>query len=237
MAKRSDGSGLRAAWREARATVLTAVAPAVIYVAFSLLVATLRIEIEGLDEVRERWRRGERVVLTFWHGRQLGMAMAVRMIEARPCLLVSRHRDGEIAARLLSYLGVATVRGSTTRGAVTGFRSLLRAYRDGYDLSVIPDGPRGPCYEAKPGVAHLSRVTGAVMVPASAAGDRVWRLRSWDRMIIPKPFSRVLVLVGAPVSIDPEADTEAVEEKRAYLQSVLNDLTETAEKRMHAASS
>ncbi len=237
MAKRGGGAQSRSGWREARTAVLTAVAPALMYVAFSLLLSTLRIEVEGLDEIRERWRRGERVVLTFWHGRQLAMAMAVRTLEARPCILVSRHRDGEIATRLLRYLGVATARGSTTRGAVTGFRGLLRAYSDGYDLAVVPDGPRGPCYQAKRGVAHLSKATGAIIVPASAAGNRVWRLRSWDRMIIPKPFSRVLVLAGEPVSIDPEADAEAIEEKRVYLEAVLNELTEAAEKRMQAAPS
>ncbi len=236
MARPGKSSRNASRWREAQMTALTVVGPPLLYAVLWLLVRTLRVEIEGLDRVRERWRRGERVVLAFWHGRLLALATAASRIEVRPCILVSQHRDGEIATRILRRWGVETVRGSTSRGAIAGLRGLLRAHRDGYDLALGPDGPRGPCCEAKAGVVQIASATGADLFPVGAAGDRVWRLRSWDRMIIPKPFSRLLLIVGEPLSVAPDADERAVEAARAQIQTTLNELTAAAERRMQAGS-
>ncbi len=236
MAKKGRAAGKSSRWRDLQLAALVAVGPPVAYAVLWLLVRTLRIEIEGLDAVRERWRRGERVVLTFWHGRQLAVAMAVPRVEARPCILVSRHRDGEIATRLLRYWGVATVRGSTSSGAVAGLRGVIKAFRDGYDIAFAPDGPRGPSGDVKLGVLHVAKTSGAELVPVGAAGDRVWRLRSWDRMIIPKPFSRLLLLAGAPISTAPDVDAERIDELRQSLRGTLDNLTETAETRMRRSS-
>ena len=235
----SKGRGKRAGSRRGKfsESIFLWVAPKLLYWALRLLVRTVRIEIEGLDAVRERWRRGERVVLTFWHGRQVAVAMALPQIEARPCILVSQHRDGEIATRMLGRWGVATVRGSTTRGAVSGLRGLLRAYRDGHDIALAPDGPRGPCCEAKAGVVHVSKFTGAALVPVGAAADRVWRLGSWDRMVVPKPFSRLLLLVGEPISVPSDIDGEGVEAARLATQAAINRLTDAAEARMREPTS
>jgi hypothetical protein len=211
---------------------VTAVAPPVLLAVLWVLVRTLRVEFEGIEPVEERWRRGERVLLTFWHGRLLGMAIGARITDARVCILVSRHRDGEIADRVLRHWGVETVRGSTTRGAVAGFRRLVLAHRRGFDLGVVPDGPRGPCCVAQSGVVYLAKATGAVIVPVSFAADRAWRLRSWDRMVIPKPFARVRIEVGEPTVVPRDADDAAVEALRERIEAVLNELTERAETRV-----
>jgi len=224
-------------WRGPLLRLATVVAPPVILAVLWLLTRTLRVEIDGIAPVEERWRRGERVILTFWHGRLLGMAIAARITGARVCILVSRHRDGEIAARVLRHWGVETVRGSTTRGAVAGFRRLVLAHRGGFDVGVVPDGPRGPRHVAQPGVVFLAKATGAAVVPVSYAADRVWRLNSWDRMVIPKPFARVLINAGEPLTLQRDADDATVEALRARIEAVLNELTERAECRFQSAPS
>jgi lysophospholipid acyltransferase (LPLAT)-like uncharacterized protein len=222
-------------WREARLALLEALAPPLLYAVLWLLSRTLRLDVEGLGGVRERWSRGERVVMTFWHGRQLLVAIAFpRIPEARPCVMVSQHRDGEIATEMLRRWGVATVRGSTTRGAVSGLRGLLRAHRDGHDITMAPDGPRGPRCKVKPGIVHVAKAMSGELFPVGAAGSRVWRLRNWDRMIIPKPFSRLLVIVGNPVAVPRGAGAEDVADACLAVQVALNELSDEAERRVRA---
>jgi lysophospholipid acyltransferase (LPLAT)-like uncharacterized protein len=150
------------------------------------------------------------------------------------CILLSQHRDGEIAARVAARWGVRTVRGSATRGGVAGFLSLVRAYRRGDSLAVVPDGPRGPCYVAKVGIVELAKITGAPIIPVSYAADRVKRLRSWDRLLIPLPFARVIVAVGEPIVVTRHADDGAVEAHRRRLEERLNDLSRSAEAHLAA---
>jgi lysophospholipid acyltransferase (LPLAT)-like uncharacterized protein len=169
-----------------------------------LLSWTVRVSYLNRDALFGRWDAGERVIIAFWHNRLLMMPIAAA---GRPiCILNSQHRDGEIATRVASRWNVRAVRGSATRGAVAGFLSLVRAYREGFSLAVVPDGPRGPCYQAKVGVVQLARVTGAPIIPVSYATDRHKRLRSWDRLIIPLPFARVTVAIGEPLHIARDAD-------------------------------
>ncbi len=211
---------------------LTAVGPAVISIVLRVLGRTLRIALVNFDELSGTWARGEQVIIAFWHNRLLMMPLAAN--GARICVLVSHHRDGEIATRALSHWGIHAVRGSATRGAVGGFQRLVNAYRQGYSLAVVPDGPRGPCCVAKPGVIHLARTTGAPIFPVTYAASRAVRLRSWDRLIIPLPFSRVTIVVGEPVRVPRAAAAEQMEAHRLQLERCLNELTRAAETRLAA---
>lgn len=207
--------------------VLTTLAPPLIAVALRLLYATVRIEYVGGDELFGRWQRGERTIVAFWHNR---IVMMPKTYTGRGvCIMNSESRDGEIATRVLSHFGIRSVRGSATRGGVTGFLQLINAYRRGSDLAVVPDGPRGPRYVAKPGVVHLGRLTGAPLYPMSYAVSRHRQLRSWDRLIIPLPFSRVVVTIGAALEIPRRADEATLEGLRVELQSRLDALTVQAE--------
>ena len=124
------------------------------------------------------------------------------------------------------------VRGSVTRGAVAGFKRLLAEYRNGYSLAVVPDGPRGPRYAAKPGVIHLARATGAPVFPVTFAASRAAHLRSWDRLIIPLPFARVAIVFGQPLYVDRHAAEEQLEECSCTLEARLNELGRAAESKL-----
>jgi lysophospholipid acyltransferase (LPLAT)-like uncharacterized protein len=192
-----------------------------------LLRRSLRVEFVGDAELRAHWRREEYVVLACWHNRLLVLPLIAE--DTPMCIMVSQHRDGQLAARMLSAWGVSTVSGSATRGAVGGFLRLVHAFKRGRNMVVLPDGPRGPRYVAKPGVIHLAKAVGAPIFPLAYAASRAWRLKSWDRLIVPRPFARVRVVIGAPLSVPPEASAEELRALRDELEARLNALTAAVE--------
>jgi lysophospholipid acyltransferase (LPLAT)-like uncharacterized protein len=94
---------------------------------------------------------------------------------------------------------------------------------------VVPDGPRGPRYVVKPGVIHLARATGAPIVPVTYAASRMRQLHSWDRLIIPLPFCRVLYVIGEPLRVPRDADDRDLEAMRCELEGRLNTITQAAD--------
>lgn len=200
--------------------------PALLSAALRALAVTFRIRLFGAEELFARWRRGEKVIVAFWHNRLVMMPVVGR--GQKICIMNSGHRDGRIASRAIERWGIRTVSGSATRGGVKGFLSLVRVFREGYSLAVVPDGPRGPSQQAKPGIVHLAKATGADIFPVSYAADRAWRLRSWDRLIIPKPFAHVAVAVGEPIHVARDSDEHRLDSLRKELEDRLNGLGEKA---------
>lgn len=214
-------------WRAPLLRLLTAVAPALISGALRVLALTTRRRFVNADALFPRWERGEQLILAFWHNRVLMMPIA--NCNPKLCIMNSQSRDGEIATRALERWGIRSVRGSATRGGVGAFLQLVRAYRDGYSLAVVPDGPRGPRCVAKAGVIHLARATGAPIIPVTYVATRRRELHTWDRLIIPLPFARVTYVVGEPLDVPRHATDADVEDLRRELETRLNGITEQAE--------
>lgn len=144
-------------------------------------------------------------------------------------VLASLHRDGELVARFVRSFGFEAVRGSSTRGGSGGLRHLARLLREGAEVAMIPDGPRGPRGVAQPGVIALARFTGCPIVPLSFSATRAWRLRSWDEFLIPKPFSKAVVCFGPPMTVPPAIDRSRQELLRGELEQSLGTLTQRAD--------
>ena len=125
-----------------------------------MLGSTMRLESQGYEPLDALYCRGKRVIIAFWHARQLMMPLSYRGDVAH--VLISQHRDGEIIARIVGRFGLKAVRGSSTRGGVEALRQLGRS---GVDLVVTPDGPKGPAQVAKMGVVQLARASGLPIVP------------------------------------------------------------------------
>jgi hypothetical protein len=146
-------------------------------------------------------------VFAFWHRSMIACAHRFRNLKI--AILISPSFDGELIARTLKLLGFLPVRGSSSRGGAIGLRNMQLAYADGHCCAITADGPRGPVYVAKPGTALLANSVGAQPSASQPAGtwvgcfyalpDRAWQLRSWDRFLIPKPFSRVVITWPAHV--------------------------------------
>lgn len=168
-----------------------------------LLRATVRMRFHGDATVRSFERDGRHFALAFWHRHLLLMRYAYR--GPKMSVLVSRSRDGELIARVMQRLGISTSRGSTSRGGAAGLRDLLRRAREGWDLAVTPDGPRGPLREVQPGVILAAAASGLPLIPVALAASRRRELGSWDRMLVPLPGSRVHVVYGEPLEVPRDA--------------------------------
>ena len=129
---------------------------------------------------------GQLLPLLWWHR---GRGISV---------VISEHRDGELIAQVALRLGYRTVRGSTTRGAARALLGVIRELQDGHPVAFTPDGPRGPAGSFAPGTVVAAQRAGCPILPVAAGATRAWRLRSWDRFMIPKPFARVTVAYAEP---------------------------------------
>jgi len=189
--------------------------------------ATWRIRVEDDGPLHEMRRARHPVIFTFWHSRILPLTYLRR--GEGSVALVSQHGDGEYTTRILERMGYGTARGSATRGGVQGLRGLVRAAREGHDLGITPDGPRGPARELKEGVLVAAQLSGAAILPFAAGGPSVWSVGSWDRMIIPKPFSRVNVKYGALQFVARDATEADLAEHGARLSAELNRITDAVD--------
>jgi lysophospholipid acyltransferase (LPLAT)-like uncharacterized protein len=192
-----------------------------------LLGKTIRKRYVGAAELLACWQRGEQVILCFWHNRILLMPFPSH--GQKVCIMNSVHRDGEIITRVIKRFGIAAVRGSSTRGWLGGLKGMIKAYHQGYNLIVVPDGPRGPRYQAKSGVLQLARATGAPIFPVTYGAEWKTTVGTWDRLLIPFPFSRVTYIAGPAILVPADASAELMEEKRRELEGSLLAITAQAD--------
>jgi lysophospholipid acyltransferase (LPLAT)-like uncharacterized protein len=200
---RAEDSPFRHGWTW-RDRVLVQLAGFWIAFGLRLLYLTLRIRVDDPAGVVAGWARGQRVVWATWHDGIILLPLMKTRVERRlrPRVMLSWHRDGEIAAQAVKRFGVHVIRGSSTRGWLGALRGLVDANARGDDLVVVPDGPRGPRHEAKEGVVQGARVTGLPVVAVGLAAEPVKRFGSWDRMQLPHPFARVAIVLSPPVPIE-----------------------------------
>ncbi len=151
---------------------------------------------------------GSPVIFAFWHGRLLPLLWWHRAQGIN--VVISEHGDGEVIARVAAGLGYRTVRGSSSRSAERALLGASRAASEGQDVAFTPDGPRGPAEFVAPGALIVSQRSGVPILPLSAGASSAWRLRSWDRFLIPKPFARVTVSYGEPLLVSAATPREAV---------------------------
>ena len=142
-------------------------------------------------------------------------------------VLVSPSDDGGIAKKLLTRFGYRVIRGSTSRHASRALREMLGVLDEGESVVVTPDGPRGPRHSMNSGVAYMARVTGLEIVPIGLACDNAWRLRSWDRFTIPKPFARVAITYGKPLAVACDACDDQLELATTEVKTRLIDAERT----------
>jgi lysophospholipid acyltransferase (LPLAT)-like uncharacterized protein len=145
--------------------------------------------------------RGKAFVFLLWHDALLPLLWHHR--GEGVVILVSEARDGRYLAEYGRHLGYREVTGSSTRGGVRALLGAVNALEGGIPVAVTPDGPQGPRRELKPGVLVAAQKAGVPVLPIHAGASRAWRLRSWDRFMIPKPFARVLICYGPPFLVAP----------------------------------
>ena len=165
-------------------------------------------------------------LLTTWHFAFPSVIYYFRHLNG--VIMVSRSRDGEWAARMVHALGFQTVRGSSHRGGAEALRAMFRLVRKGHLAGLIADGSQGPALVAQKGIVWLAAAAQLPLVPLSLAAERAWRLPTWDRTLIPKPFTRMTFAAGEPIQVPRLRGEDDLEFHRQLLESRLNALTELA---------
>ncbi|MCE9523690.1 MAG: lysophospholipid acyltransferase family protein [Alphaproteobacteria bacterium] len=200
--------------------------------------ATGRWEVQHGEIPTAFWDRGEPFVLAFWHGRLL-MLPCMWPRRARMNILVSMHPDGEIISNAISYFGLASIRGSAAKpgstknkGGVAALRSMLKALQARESVGISPDGPRGPRMRATEGIVTVARMSGQPIIPCSYSVRSRFVLRTWDRFVVPLPFTRGVIVWGEPIYVPRDADANGVNAARLAVEAGLNAATDAADAAM-----
>lgn len=173
-----------------------------------LLLKTYRTQVVIHPSVQPK----QQYLYGFWHDKQFTPILLMNRLGNRRYVgLVSPSRDGEYLAHWLKRLGYEVVRGSSSRQGVKGLVKLLRALKEGYSLGITADGPRGPAYEAKAGIAFLSYKANIAIIPIGVAHSAKWQFnKAWDKYQLPLPFSKILLYLGEPIQVSDLQDTQAI---------------------------
>ena len=188
--------------------------------------STIRMEVFGREHLAEAYQKHGQAILAFWHNRLLLMPyiyhyeMNLRHLVA----MVSKSRDGEFTANFLKRFGFHCIRGSSSRGGMETFTQSIRMAKQGYDIAIATDGPRGPIYQVQPGVIKLAQITSLPIVPASYQLSIRRELSSWDKFIVPGPFAKLAFETAPIITVPRRAGKNQLEQIRIQLQNQLEQL-------------
>ena len=188
---------------------------------------TLRYEVDDRSGVVGK-PVTENYIGALWHNRLLIFPLVLRRFlpNRHGAALISASRDGDLLADAIHRFGYEVVRGSSSRLGASAIRQLTEVLASGRDVVITPDGPLGPAYELGPGIIFLAQKSGAAVLPMNLEFSRYWRLGSWDRFIIPRPFAKVRVLVGQLHRVGATSTPEEFEAERLALQNAMMALVE-----------
>ena len=205
--------------------MLRSLVPYLVYAYMTFVGWTTRLRTVRGDIPEKIHAGSERVIYAFWHQRQVFFTVSHQ--DAHIVLLISRSKDGDLIAKIISLCGVAAVRGSSSRGAAAAARELLETLRSGYDIGITPDGPKGPAREVKEGVLRVAQLSRLPIVPiTNALSNKIEIAKAWDRFQVPLPFGRAVVLYGEPIRVGANDDLAV---KAAELKAELDRITAEAD--------
>ena len=182
------------------------------------------------DAAKPYMQGRENAIFAFWHGRMM-MCPTIEPPKRKMHVLISFHRDGKLISDVMGHFGEATISGSSSKGGMAAVKEILRALKNGDNVSVTPDGPRGPVQVAEMGVVTIAKLSGKPVLPVTFSTSRGKRMKSWDRFMLAYPFGHIVFCVGAPIFVSRDADEE---QSRIAIENTMNELVETADSRAHA---
>jgi lysophospholipid acyltransferase (LPLAT)-like uncharacterized protein len=195
---------------------------------YRLWMMSTRTTVLGEESYRRLREEGKPVILVIWHGRLFITPRFFRNQGIMP--MISPSGDGELLVRLASGWGYKFLRGSGSHSMLKAWATLKEELSAGGVVVIVPDGPKGPGKQMKPGALKLSQVTGAPIVPFSFSAGRRRILGSWDGFLLPRPFQRLVALFGEPFTVDPGLKGDAFEEERLRIENLLMDLDAQADR-------
>jgi len=189
-------------------------------------------EIEEKENYLRLKREGKNIIFATWHSRLFLTVYYYRykLGGGNICVLISPSRDGEFIAKIVKKFGYSIVRGSSRHYGKNAHEEALKKLSEGFDMGITPDGPRGPAEKVQQGIIHIAAESGCPIIPVTFSSSRSTRLNSWDRFVFPHPFTRAVVTFGSPVYVPSDASKGEKLEKCRELESILNKITEIADK-------
>ncbi|MEM9379828.1 MAG: lysophospholipid acyltransferase family protein [Planctomycetota bacterium] len=216
---------IRRRFRDLRRRVTAPLVPLLVPAFLRVLARTWRLRIANPERRRDVLEAPDGCISVLWHGRMATAAPVFAGVNT--VILVSMSGDGELANQLLQRLGYRTLRGSTSKYGVRALKSMRDMLKGGGAVAITPDGPRGPRHRVNRGAAFLARDSSLPILPFGFAASRAIRLHSWDRFMVPLPFSRVQVVMGEPIRVAPDAsDADLVACSETIRESLLAAETE-----------
>ena len=183
---------------------------------------TFRFTVENEEAWIAYLKVGGKVLLCAWHQQFFAL---IRHFESyrpyRPSIMISRSQDGEMIAGVAARSGWLPIRGSSSRGGSQALKILVDKLKETGLAAHIVDGPRGPAGELKRGAIHLAQSSGAAIVPMYVSADKAWYFNSWDRFLLPKPFSRVTLRFGDMIQLVPTDNQEELEKQRQSIEEIM----------------
>ncbi len=186
-----------------------------------------RLSVRGEEGYRRAKAAGRPIILVIWHNRLMLAPFFFR--KRRIAALVSPSKDGEIIAQIAQGWRFRIVRGSGSHAMARAWVEMKRDLKKGAELIIIPDGPKGPDRKLKPGALKLAQETNALIVPWSYSASRKKRLKSWDRFLLFRPFSRIVATYGTPLEVRPSLDEGEFETERQRIEMALDSLDAEAD--------
>ncbi len=203
-------------------SILLRVAPVTLAWLMRLWFFTCRVRLHNPENFYDQLKTGRPLIASFWHYGIIYFFYFLRRYSAM--VMVSASRDGEYIARLAKEFNFSVTRGSRNNKGAEALKKLFRAVRAGDNGAIVADGSQGPALVAQPGAILLASRTGAPVLPMVWSASRYYTVPSWDRTVIPKPFSRLDYYFGEPIFVPAELKADAIEEYRLLLEQRLNGL-------------
>lgn len=201
--------------------------PTLAWGAINSLSVTLRIQTVGKDQIESMRKNRQRLIYTFWHGRQF---LLVRYMSNKNLVIMSStSRDGILQANILQKFGYEIVPGSSAKSPVRALIGSIQKMREGFDPAIAVDGPTGPIYKVKPGALYIAKKMNAPIIPLTFSANPAVTLKSWDRYLLPKPFARGVIVFGKPFYPSPKLDDKIIEQECNLLGKMLNQITKMAD--------
>ena len=193
---------------------------------------TSTIDLKNRKNIDSLFKKNESFIYAFWHD-QLLMCPLTWQSELEIKVLISKHRDGDIIAKLISNLGFKAIRGSThkagktkNKGGLLSARQMIKSLKKGISIGISPDGPKGPRHKVSDGILSISRLSNASILPVGIGFKKKWVLNTWDKFIIPKPFNQITIIWGEPL---PALKNEKkINQIKSKLESTMYSLTKRA---------
>jgi lysophospholipid acyltransferase (LPLAT)-like uncharacterized protein len=205
--------------RRLRKYIQVTIVPYILYLITKFIYATNKKIFHFPNDIPK-----EPFIASFWHGHILMQPFVFRKIRGKDTFkaIISTHSDGESIAKMVNLLGVGSVRGSSTSGGAKALIGAIKEIKDGTDIAITPDGPRGPIYSMANGIVALSVKTNTKILAFSYKATKFWQLNSWDKFIIPKPFGIIHFYVSEPFMVD----NLEMEEAKTFIKQKMMENTD-----------